>query len=76
MERLKERGNLRCLDQDQEISIRGEDETTDYQRLEIIMIPCQPDLSIGKKCPYSLQQTIDWLGPLDMMMAYNSVTFN
>ena len=53
--RLKERGNLFCLDRDQEVIVSGQDDASEHRRLEIIMQPCQADPSTGKVCPYNLQ---------------------
>jgi hypothetical protein len=55
IQRLKERGNMICIDHDQVVSIFGEDDNTDHYRLEFMLIPCQADPSINKVCPYSLQ---------------------
>ncbi len=40
------------------------------------MQPCQTDRSIGKICPYSYQETLDWLGPVDFMLVYDNIGFN
>jgi hypothetical protein len=53
LQRLKDRGNLKCIDREAAIEIRGQDDTTDHSRLEIIMQPCQKDPNIGKRCRYN-----------------------
>lgn len=74
IEASRTRGNMICIDEGQDLSIFGEGDTTDHRRLDFMLIPCQA--SATKNCPHNRQETIDYLGAVDLVMMYNQERFD
>jgi len=63
-----------CLAKQEEqnvnLEIFGKDDTDDYQRLELLYLPCREDKA-NRKCVNSLEDKIRYLGPVDLLVMYN-----
>ena len=50
-DQAKKRKNHYCLDEGQQLEVFGLSDNTDYQRLDILYVPCNPDLN--KQCTHT-----------------------
>lgn len=73
-----------CLDwHDAKLRLYGNEKNTNFQRLEIIFLPCNylhthlgyEGDSVHPECVADLQQQIDYLGPLDFMIYHTQEGF-
>jgi hypothetical protein len=62
--------SLYCLDSDQIIKIRGQD-NFDYQRMDIIYSPCIEDLENGICVNKTKEETVDYLKVPEIYIVYN-----
>ena len=73
-----------CLDWSKDLEVYGNELNDEYQRLEIVMVPCNyihtqfgyEGDSISENCIDNLEKQIEYLGPLDFMIYHNDETFN
>ena len=67
-----------CLEPSADIEIYGHEKNENYQRLEIVMLPCNyvhthlgyEGDSVHPECDADLEEQIKYLGPLDVMLYY------
>lgn len=72
-----------CLDWNQDIKIFGSEKDQKYQRLEIVMVPCNYVHSylgydkdtVTDGCIADLDKQIEYLGPLDFMLYHTEEIF-
>lgn len=69
------RKNLQCLDEGQTIEVFGEGDYTDLRRLDLLFLPCLPDVQNGI-CLTSLQDKIDYLGSVDFVLMHTNQKFD
>ena len=50
----KKRKNHYCIDDDQDLEVYGLSENTDYNRLDMFYLPCNPD--VNKQCNHTLAE--------------------
>ena len=68
VDQIRARQNLFCIDAGQKIKIYGEGDTTDYKRLDIMLVP-------PTNPKHTLEETIDYLGPVDFVIYHNTNRF-
>jgi len=68
VDQIRKHDNLFCMDAGQKIKIFGEGDTTDFRRLDINLIPPANPM-------HTLEETIDYMGPLDFVVYHNTNRF-
>lgn len=72
IERKKQ--DLFCLDDYSNVTVWGEGDFTDYQRLDLMYLACTTETNPG--CNHTLAETVTYLGEVQLTLLMNSVSFN
>ena len=73
-----------CLDWSEDISIYGNERNDNYQRIELVLVPCNylhthlgfEGDTIHPDCVANLDEQIDYLGPIEFLMYYTEDIVN
>lgn len=82
--RSSEERGLICIDWGEDIELYGEEGNADYQRFEIVLVPCNylhQELgykgdSISPECIADMAQQQEYLGPLNVLLFFNDEEFD
>ena len=70
---IKERGNMFCIADYDQVKINGQTDLDNFSRLEMNLYPCKKETS--PECIHDKKQFKEYLGPLDFMLYYNNARF-